>query len=137
MAALSAPRSTVREDDHVLPAVRSYPVATGVTIQQGGMVALNAAGFAKAAATGDTKVVGVAEETLTNSGANGAVEVRVRRGAFKFANKGGDLVTQAHVATPALCYVEDDQTVRATAAATIAAGRPVRVESDGVWVEIQ
>lgn len=139
MAALTAARNTIREDDHVLPAVRSYPMAASTTIYPGAMVALNAAGYAKPAATGDTKVVGVymGSDAIVNSGSAGALEVLVRRGAFWFGNKAGDLVTQALIATPALCYVEDDQTVRLTATASIVAGRPVRIDSaKGVLVEI-
>lgn len=136
MAALTAARDTRREGfDAITP---QFPIpakmATGVTIYAGGLVAVNAGGFAVPAATTSTRVIGVAEETLTNSGADGAMSIRVRRGAFKFANKAGDLVTQALVGTT--CYVEDDQTVRLTAAGTIAAGRVAGIESNGVWVEI-
>lgn len=137
MAALTAARDTKRSGFDALQPALSFPVLASAKIFPGAIVALSAAGYAKPAAVGDTKVVGVAEALADNTGgANGAIEVRVRRGTFKFANKGGDLVTQAHVATPALCYIDDDNTVRATAAGTIAAGRPLRVESDGVWVEI-
>lgn len=134
MAALTAARDTKRVGfDAILPSLVAKQ-ATNTTIYAGGLVAVNAAGFAKAAAVGDTRVIGVAEATSVNSGADGAVSVRVRRGPHKFANKAGDLVTQALMGTT--CYVEDDQTVRLTAAGTIAAGRVIAVESDGVTVEI-
>lgn len=54
------------------------------------------------------------------SGADGARHFNVRRGVFKMKNKAGDLVDETLIG--ALVYVEDDQTVRATAAATVAAG---------------
>ncbi len=54
------------------------------------------------------------------SGADGDRHFNVRRGVFKMKNKGGDLVTEVHIG--GLVYVEDDQTVRATAAGTVAAG---------------
>lgn len=138
MAALSAPRSTVREDDHVLPALRSYPMAAATTIYPGAMVALNAAGDATPAAPTSTRVVGVyvGADPIVNAGAAGAIEVPVRRGAFWFGNKAGDLVTKALVATAA-CYVEDDQTVRLTATGSISAGKAQKVDSvKGVLVEI-
>jgi hypothetical protein len=134
MAALTKARDTRRTGfDAVIPS-NVAKMATGATIYQGGLVAVNAAGYAKAAAATDTRVIGVAEETKTNSGADGAASVRVRRGAFKLVNKAGDLVTQALLG--ANCYVEDDQTVRLTATASIVAGKVLAVESDGVIVEI-
>lgn len=144
MAALTAARNSQRIGDHSYNAVLSFKVATGVTIYQGGMVALNAGGYAKAAAAGDNIVVGVATETVTNTGADGAVSITVRRGEFWLANKAADLVTQADIAVKAAaglpagpCYVEDDQTVRHTAAGSILAGRAVAVDSTlGVLVEI-
>jgi hypothetical protein len=134
MTALSKARDTRRIGyDAVIPS-NVVKMATGVTIYQGGMVAVNATGFAVPAAPGSTRVIGVAEETKTNAGADGAATVRIRRGAFKFANKAGDLVTQALLG--ASCYVEDDQTVRLTATGSIVAGKVLGVESDGVSVEI-
>jgi predicted RecA/RadA family phage recombinase len=134
MAALTAARDTKRRGfDAIVPSLTALQ-ATATTIYAGALVAVNATGFAKAAAAGDTRVIGVAEATSVNAGADGAVSVRVRRGAFKFANKAGDLVTQALVGTT--CYVEDDQTVRLTAAGSIAAGRVLSVDTSGVEVEI-
>ena len=142
MAALTAPRNTSQHGLSPIAQKASYPVLASTKIYAGALVALSAAGYAKPAATGDTKVVGVAQATVDNSsGANGALEVPVARGAFWLNNKGGDLVTQADIATPALCYVEDDNTVRHTATASIAAGRPIRIggsggDPAGVLVEI-
>ena len=135
MAALSAARDTKRSSDSAKPPIEVYPVATNTTIYQGGMVALNSSGYAKAAAAGDTVVVGVAEKTVVNAGADAAVSIAVRRGVFKFANKAGDLVTQADVAGK-VAYVENDQTVRHTSTSSILAGVPKVIETDGVWVEI-
>jgi predicted RecA/RadA family phage recombinase len=144
MAALSAARNTVRRGDHAYGALVEFKVATNTTIYQGGMVALNSSGYAKAAAAGDNIVVGVATETVANTGADGAVSIMVRRGAFWLANKGTDLVTQADIAVKAAaglpagpCYVEDDQTVRHTSTSSILAGRALAVDSTlGVLVEI-
>jgi hypothetical protein len=136
MAALTKARDIRRVGFDAITPQFPFPakMATGVTIYQGGLVAVNAGGFAVSATTTSTRVIGVAEETVTNTGADGAKTIRVRRGCFKFANKAGDLVTQALIGASA--YVEDDQTVRLTATASIAAGRVAAVESDGVWVEI-
>jgi hypothetical protein len=134
MTALSKARDTRRIGyDAVIPS-NVVKMATGATIYQGGMVAVNATGFAVAATTTSTRVIGVAEETKTNAGADGAATIRIRRGAVKFANKSGDLVTQALLG--ANCYVEDDQTVRLTATGSIVAGKVLAVESEGVTVEI-
>ena len=45
-----------------------------------------------------------------------------------------DKVTQAHVLKP--CYMEDGQTVTALTTGTSAAGLVIRVDNDGVAVEV-
>lgn len=55
-----------------------------------------------------------------SAGADGDRHIAVRRGVFKMKNKAGDLVTEVHIG--GVVSVEDDQTVRATAAATVTAG---------------
>ncbi len=58
------------------------------------------------------------------------------RGVFVFENTSttANKITAAHVLKP--CYIEDDQTVTALATGTSAAGLVVRVDDDGVAVEI-
>jgi hypothetical protein len=131
MGALAADRNTQMKDGELV----SFKVATGVTIFAGSLVVANSTGFAKpGAAAASLTYLGRAEETVVNAGADGAVSVLVRRKKmFKWANKAGDLVTQALVGLP--CYIEDDQTVRLTAAGTSAAGTVIAVDTDGVWVE--
>ncbi len=128
---LAADRNTQMKDGELVP----FKVATGVTIYAGSLVVANAAGFAApGSAAAALTYLGRAEETVTNAGADGAVSVLVRRKKmFKWANKAGDLVTQALVGLS--CYIEDGQTVRLTAAGTSVAGKVVAVEADGVWVE--
>lgn len=53
-------------------------------------------------------------------GLDGARHMAVRRGVFKMKNKGGDLVNETHIG--GIVTVEDDQTVRLTAAGSVAAG---------------
>lgn len=131
MAALTADRNTPMKDGELV----SVPVATGVTIFAGSLVVANSSGFAAPGSVATTHTyLGRAEEKVVNPGANGAVSVLVRRKkAFKWANKAGDLVTQALLGKS--CYIEDDQTVRLTATGASVAGIVIAVESDGVWVE--
>ncbi len=135
MAALTAARNTVQAGWDAYQNRLSYPVAASTKIYAGAMVALNAAGFAIPASATAIKVVGVAEATVDNTaGANAALSVSVRRGSFPFNNKAADLVTQADIAAPALCYVDDDNTVRHTATGSIAAGRPLGIDANGMVV---
>lgn len=129
-AQLTEARDTPQRDG----AAVGIGVASNTTIYAGAMVAINAAGYAVAAsdATG-IKVVGRAEETVANTGTNGAETIDVRRGVFRWVN--GDTFTRADVGN--LAYVEDDATVQKAASATydIVAGLIIEVDSDGVWVD--
>ncbi len=86
-------------------------------------------------ATGLT-AAGRAEETVENKGADGEAFIRVARGVFVFNNTAttSNKIGAAHVLKP--CYIEDDQTVTALATGASAAGLVVRVDEDGVAVEI-
>lgn len=114
--------------------IHEIKMAGSTTIEQGKMVGINSSGYAveMSATTGLTHA-GVALESVTNSGSAGAEMIRVRSGTFKLANKSGDEIDQADVGLS--CYVEDDQTVRATSAGTSVAGKVIQVDSDGVWVQ--
>lgn len=58
-----------------------YEVEAGETIYQGGLVMLDTDGYVLAAtATASQLVVGWADESVTNSGADGAKKIRVRSG---------------------------------------------------------
>lgn len=136
MANLAADRSTPRRD-----AVEfEYPVLASAKLFAGAIVGFNAgAAFVSRGATSTTfKPVGVAQALADNSaGANGAINVRVRRGCFRFANSSaGDLITLADVGSD--CYVVDDQTVAKTNGTSTrsVAGKVRDVDADGVWVEI-
>jgi hypothetical protein len=115
----------------------AVPIATAKKIFAGSLVAANATGYATPGAVAATLTyLGRAEETVDNTGADGALSVLVRRGkAFKFANSATDAVTQASLGK--VCYIEDDQTVSATSdtGARSAAGIVIGVETDGVWVQ--
>jgi len=103
MAALTVDRNTQSREANL----KEYPVAAS-KIFKGSIVALNDAGFAKAAAdAANDRVIGVADEFVDNSaGAAGDKKIRVVSGrAFKFA---ATAITQALVGD--VMYVVDDQT---------------------------
>lgn len=140
MAALTAARDTKRIGfDAITPEVpQPFPLKANAKVWQGGLVAVDATGYLVAAsAVAGLKVVGVAERSVDNTGgADGAKTVRVRRGSFWFANKGGDALTQADVYNTQAA-IEDDQTVRKTATGSSVFGRLVGVDSTkGALVEI-
>ena len=135
MAALTKERDTteIMQDAKFL----YLPVKGSTTIYQGALVALDANGYAIPGkkATGLT-AAGRAEETVENKGADGEAFIRVARGVFVFNNTAttSNKIGTAHVLKP--CYIEDDQTVTALATGASAAGLVVRVDEDGVAVEI-
>lgn len=131
--ALSADRNTAMKDGEII----NVPVATNVKIYAGGLVAINASGYATPGAAATTLTyLGRAEEQVDNTGgADGDETINVRRGkAFKFKNSGTSAITQAELGK--VCYIEDDQTVSKTdqAGTLSAAGVVIGVDSDGVWV---
>lgn len=118
-----------------LPQVLVYPMAAATTIHQGGIVVLNTSGYAVPGDEDDLLLtVGVAEESVVNSGAAGAKNITVRRGVFPFVNKADDLLTQAEVGKTA--WLVDDETVGKTKGGRAPAGRLVKIDSNGAWVEV-
>ena len=92
--------------------VVAVPVKGGTTIYQGALVALDASGYAIPGKKAESlTAVGRAEETVTNTGADGELVIRVARGVFVFDNTAtaANKITAAHVLKP--CYMEDDHTV--------------------------
>ena len=135
MAALTSARDTIEIANG--GKTLALPVKGSTTIYPGAIVALDANGYAipgkKAAGL---TAAGRAEETVENTGADGAVLIRVTRGVFVFANTAttSNKITAAHVLKP--CYMEDDQTVTALATGASVAGLVTRVDDSGVAVEI-
>lgn len=145
-AALAAPREIIQTNPDAYPKVG---VDTNVIVYEGAIIWKTATGGhaapAVAEATGKT-VLGLADFSgddpngvPTGQAASGATDdyralrklvmtgitagtkyIKVRRGCFELENKAGDLVTEQHVGVPV--HVDNDQTVRATAAATSPAG---------------
>lgn len=129
-----ADRNTASKDTERLP----VKLAASAAAEMGHMAAANAAGFGVPAsdAAGLT-VVGVFDETVTNSGANGAVTATARRGkAYLFGNDGTNPVTQADLGKNV--FVKNSATVCVTAGATndIVAGKFLGFEGTQCWVEI-
>jgi hypothetical protein len=95
----------------------SLKVKANAVIYKGAMVAVDATGFAVPAAdTAGLKVMGVAQDSVNNTGgADGAVSVDVDKGVFLVNNNGTNAVVQATVGSD--CQVADDNTVRASGAA--------------------
>jgi len=131
---LSADRNTPTRDGDLV----AHPVKASSLIYAGALVALDAAGWAQPGATATgLAAAGRAEERADNSaGANGDLDVTVRRGVFRWANAAGDAVDRSHIGGTA--YIVDDQTVSATdgGGAQSAAGQIIDVDSDGVWVDM-
>ncbi len=135
MSALTAERLT----NEIANGARSLvlPVKGNTTIYQGAIVAIDANGYAIPGkkATG-LKAAGRAEETVVNPGADGELTVRVTRGIFVFENTAtaANKLTAADVLGP--CYMEDDQTVTKLATGASIAGTVIRVDDEGVAVEM-
>ncbi len=112
------------------------PVKGATTIHQGGMVVMEA-GLAVPGKTAlALTALGIAKETVVNSGADGAKKVPTERGTFKFINLGADPVTAADIQKD--CYIVDDQTVAKTSGTNTRsiAGTVIEVEADGVFVRV-
>lgn len=136
MANLTAPRDDTREIMNGATSI-VLPVKAKTTIYQGSIVAIGADGYAipgKKAAS--LKAAGRAEETVENAGSDGDAVVRVSRGVFVFDNSAtaANKVGIADVLGP--CYIEDDHTVTKTATGASVAGLVVRVDDEGVAVEM-
>lgn len=131
--ALAAARNTPRRD----PDVESHPVKAATTIFAGGLVCLDANGWAVPGAVATTLIaIGRAEATVVNAGTNGALNVKVRRGVFRWKNSAaGDLIARAEIGDD--CYIVDDETVAKTdgGATRSKAGKIRDVDAQGVWVE--
>lgn len=115
----------------------SLPVKGGATIYQGALVALDEDGFAvPATAAAGLTAAGRAEETVSNPSVDGTEVIRVARGVFVYANSAtaADKVTAKHLLQS--CYMEDDQTVTAAADGSSIAGLVIRVDENGVAVEV-
>lgn len=131
MTATTTPRNTSERQGDVF----GVPVKGNAVLLLGTIAVANA-GYADAGKTATGLVcLGRVEDTADNTGgADGAINVTVRRGIFKFANQAGDLITQANAFSD--CYLVDNQTVAATngGGTRSRAGKVIAVRDDGVYV---
>jgi hypothetical protein len=131
MTALAADRLTYT----AVPGLRDFPVAAGVVIYEGALVAFDTSGFARPARVSTTDIViGIAFQRADNSfvgNVAGGIRVHVRDNDIAFVNCGtaGDAIAIGNVG--ALCYVLDDQTVTTVATAHCVAGNIYWVDEAG------
>ena len=132
MAALAKDRNTPYRDGLYI----SVPVKAGAKIYAGSLVVADG-GYAKPAAkAADLVALGRAENLADNSsGANGDIQVQVRRGMFRWDTVKADAgkVTVAEIGKDV--YIADDQSVDKRSAGSSKAGKCLGVDSEGVWVE--
>jgi hypothetical protein len=133
MTATTADRNTPLKDGEII----AVPVEANTVIRAGVIVCAGADGNAVEGSTATTLTyLGRSEASVDNTGgAAGAVIAQVRRGLlFQWANSPDDPVTQASFGK--LCYVEDNQTVAATAGGNTrsVAGVVYGLDANGVWV---
>lgn len=136
--ALSA-RRPIRKRLTGTGATREYPVAAATTIYEGDLVMLNSSGYAiPGADTASCVFVGVAKETVINSGSAGAKNVEVYiDGDFSFEKSG--TINQASVGAGSTLYLYGDATVAlaATTSNDIPCGKLVGLDGSDVWVAIR
>lgn len=130
MAALTAVRNTIQMGDRCHADLLYIPMKTATTVYQGSLVCIDAGYAAPARTATGLIVMGRAESTVVNSGANGALFVTVRRGVFKWAN--ADAVAADLGKT---LYANDDQTVSVVLTGKSVAGKLLQIDSDGAWCE--
>lgn len=116
-----------------------YPVKGATRVFIGALVVLTTAGLAAGGttATGLT-TVGVAQSHADNRlGADGDMDVTVRRGIFRFDNSaGGDAISRTEIGDA--CYIVDDHTVAKTSngGTRSPAGFVVDIDDVGVWLMV-
>lgn len=134
MSALAAERNTpIRHPEGGMQRVR-YPVKASAVIYNGALVMLLAGYLAPAADTSGGLVVGIAQESVTGTAADGGAFCLVDSGCA--ARLVGSGIVAADVGKTA--YVADDQTVQdATGTNSVVAGFIEELEAANiVWVRI-
>lgn len=126
--ALSRPRNTPRRE----PEYRDFVVPAGVTVHQGGLAVLDAAG---ALAPGSTAVGLTALGIFIDSAGPGET-VRTRRGCFSFSNSATDPIDATSIGKDV--FIVDDETVAKTNGTNTrsVAGKCFAIDAQGVWVNV-
>lgn len=130
MSALTAARDTKARECQPM-ARTAYPVKGSTTIYAGSLVVISA-GYLIPGATATGKIAaGRACATIVNAGSDGAVNLEVDEGVFKWGN--GESIAVADIGKA--CYVSTDAgDVFLTSSGKSIAGVIEGVDSDGVWV---
>lgn len=132
MAALTQDRATPERAGNTF----EYPVAAAAKIWAGAIVVLSAGNAVPGSTALNLVAVGRADAPADNTGgAAGAINVKVRKGVFRFTNSAaGDLIVKADIG--ANCFIVDDQTVAKTNGTNTrsVAGKIEDVDANGVWV---
>lgn len=123
--------------DENIAVYRDYPVEAGESIVQGALVMVDTDGYlTHAVDTANCKVVGIADESVTNSGADGAAFCRVKSGvSVKIAASS----VASYTFDAPLLYVVDNNTVdETTPANSVKAGLhvPPYISTTEVWMYI-
>lgn len=113
------------------------PVKGATTIWQGALVVADSALAVPGKTATGLIVLGVAEETVKNTGGDGAAKVKFRRGTFDFTNSAStDEITAGDIGKDA--YIVDDQTVAKTSgsATRSIAGKIMHIEGGRIFVRV-
>jgi hypothetical protein len=135
MAALSAPRNTLRQGaarERITVALKA-----NAKVFKGGIVAVDATGYGVAGASAASLIVmGIAQQTVDNTGgASGALSVDVECGVFKLDNAGTNTITITSVG--ASVYMNDDHTLSTLSTSQSVGGKVIRLDADGsVWAYV-
>ena len=131
----AADLTTARSTSTQSAAYISVPMAASTTIYAGNMVCVNTSGYAVSTSlnTANYLMMGVATQTVVNSGSAGAKSIRLERGLFKFDNSGTAAVDADDVGKP--IFIEDNHTLTDNASNGVVAGLCIKLDLDGVWVD--
>lgn len=113
------------------------PVKGSTTIHQGALVVAESGLAVPGKTAASLVVLGMARETVKNTGADGAANVPFERGVFDFANSASaDEITAADLGKDA--YIVDDQTVAKTSnsSARSVAGKIMHIEGGRIYVRV-
>lgn len=124
--------------DTTSPVKVPLPMAANTKVLKGTIGCANASGQATPGAVATTLTcVGRVEETVDNTGgAAGALFAEIRQGTFKWKiGAAGDVIAQADFGKTV--FIIDNETVGLTNGGSTrsAAGKVVKVDTDGVWVK--
>lgn len=133
MTALSQPRQPIEIDGKFGTA----PVKGATTILQGALIVAQSGLAVPGKEAAGLVVLGIARETVKNTGADGAMKVPFERGVFDFANSAGaDEITAGDIHKDV--YLVDDQTVAKTSNtnARSIAGKFMHIEGGRIFVRV-